>query len=48
MRIPNVDNGVTMFKFEEIIKDYVKVRTQEYYKWKDYQYSIQYAGEYFF
>ena len=43
MRIPNIDNGVSMFKFEEILKDYVKVRAQEYYKWKDYQYSIQYA-----
>ncbi len=36
-----------MYKFEEILKDYVKVRSQEYYKWKDYQYSIQYAGTLF-
>ena len=48
VKIPNIDNGLAMYKFEEIIKNYVKVRTQEYYKWKDYQYSIQYAGELLF
>jgi hypothetical protein len=45
VRIPNVDNGIAMYKFEEILKEYVKTRAQEYYKWKDYQYSIQYAGK---
>jgi hypothetical protein len=48
VNIPNIDNGITMEKFEEVIKNYVKVRTLEYYRWKDYQYSIQYAGNYSF
>lgn len=33
-----------MPQFEEIVREYVRVRAQEYYKWKDYQYAIKYAG----
>ena len=47
MKIPNIDSGLRPAQFEEILRDYVRVRSQEYYKWKDYQYSIQYAGMYF-
>ena len=32
-----------MATFEDVLHDYVRVRAQEYYKWKDYQYAIQYA-----
>ena len=45
VNIPNIDNGLAMSQFEEIIRDYVRVRAKEYYQWKDYQNSIQYAGE---
>ena len=43
MKIPNVETGVRMATFEDVLHDYVRVRAQEYYKWKDYQYAIQYA-----
>lgn len=43
MRIPNIESGLSMAKFDEILRDYVRTRTQEYYKWTDYQYSIKYA-----
>lgn len=45
MKLLNIDNGLQMDKFEEILRDYVRVRATEYYKWKDYQYRIQYAGK---
>ena len=45
MNIPNIDNGLAMSQFEEIIREYVRVRAKEYYQWKDYQNSIQYAGK---
>ena len=43
LKIPNIDTGLRMTQFEEILREYVRVRAQEYYKWKDYQYSIQYS-----
>ncbi len=43
MKIPNIDTGLRITQFEEILRNYVKIRAQEYYKWKDYQYSIQYS-----
>ena len=43
MKIPNIDTGIRPAQFDEILKEYVRVRAQEYYKWKDYQYSIQYS-----
>jgi hypothetical protein len=44
VNIPNIDTGLIMPQFEEIVREYVRVRAQEYYKWKDYQYAIKYAG----
>lgn len=44
VKIPNIETGLIMPEFEKILGDYVRVRAQEYYKWKDYQNSIQYAG----
>lgn len=35
-----------METFETVLKDYVHVRAQEYYQWKDYQYTLQYAGKF--
>ncbi|RNA09672.1 neuroligin- X-linked-like, partial [Brachionus plicatilis] len=43
LKIPNIETGLTAHQFEEVLTNFVKVRTKEYYKWKDYQYSIQYA-----
>lgn len=32
-----------MMNFESILRDYVRLRAHEYYKWKDYQDLIKYA-----
>jgi len=44
VNIPNIETGLRMNQFEDILRNFVRVRAQEYYKWKDFQYSIQYAG----
>jgi hypothetical protein len=43
VKLPNVETGVRLSQFEDVLRDYVRVRAQEYYKWKDYQYAIKYA-----
>ncbi len=45
MNIPNIDSGITMTQFDQILKQNVKTRTMEYYQWRDYQNSIKYAGK---
>jgi hypothetical protein len=39
-----VENGVRIADFEEILREYVRTRSKEYYNWKAYQDSIKYAG----
>ena len=43
--MPNIETGLKMDDFEKTIKDYVKIRTMEHYKWKMLQNSIKYAGK---
>jgi hypothetical protein len=45
VNIPNIDSGITMTQFDQILKQNVKTRTMEYYQWRDYQNSIKYAGK---
>jgi len=47
VNIPNIETGLKMNQFEDILRNFVRVRSQEYYKWKEYQYSIQYAGMFY-
>jgi hypothetical protein len=43
VNIPNIQNGLRMSDFENILRDYVHVRAKDYYRWVDYQNSILYA-----
>lgn len=48
VNIPNIETGLKRSEFDDILKNLVRGRAQEYYKWKEFQYSIQYAGTFNF
>jgi hypothetical protein len=44
VNIPDVENGIRIDQYENILKKYVSSRVEDYYNWRDYQYSLKYAG----
>ncbi len=47
MNIPDVENGIRVEKYEELLNQYVSSRVEDYYNWRDYQNSLKYAGMFF-
>lgn len=44
MNIPDIENGLRLDQYTDLLQKYVSSRVRDYYDWRDYQNQLKYAG----